>query len=111
MSAGTIRYRDVGTGPSRSLFVHGLLVNGSLWDPAVERLRADHRCIVPDWPLGSHSVPMNPDADLDPPAIAELVAELIDALELEDVTLVGNDSGGAISQMVATAASRARWAA
>jgi pimeloyl-ACP methyl ester carboxylesterase len=101
LSAGTIRYRDVGTGPVL-LFVHGLLVNGTLWTPLVERLRADHRCIVPDLPLGSHSVPMNPDAELDPLAVADLMAEMIDALELEDVTLVGNDSGGAISQMVAT---------
>jgi pimeloyl-ACP methyl ester carboxylesterase len=98
---GTIRYRDSGSGEPL-LFVHGLLVNGRLWDLAVERLQGDYRCIVPDLPLGSHLEPMNEDADLSPPGIARIVAELIESLDLDGVTLVGNDSGGAISQIVAT---------
>jgi pimeloyl-ACP methyl ester carboxylesterase len=57
---------------------------------------------VPDWPLGSHETPMDLDADLSPPAVASLVADFIRALGLDSVTLVGNDSGGAISQLVAT---------
>jgi len=101
LSQGTISYRDEGSGDPL-VFVHGLLVNGRLWDPVVDRLKADFRCIVPDLPLGSHLIPMDEDADLTPPAIARLVVELIESLDLDRVTLVGNDSGGAISQILAT---------
>jgi pimeloyl-ACP methyl ester carboxylesterase len=98
---GTIRYRDSGSGEP-IVFVHGLLVNGRLWEQVAAPLAADFRCIVPDWPLGSHAVPMNADADLSPPGAARIVAEFLEALDLDNVTLVGNDSGGAISQLVAT---------
>jgi pimeloyl-ACP methyl ester carboxylesterase len=56
--------------------------------------------IVPELPLGSHRKPMEPKADLTPPGLAALIAELIQRLELTDVTLVGNDTGGALSQLV-----------
>jgi pimeloyl-ACP methyl ester carboxylesterase len=98
---GTIRYRDSGKGEP-IVFLHGLLVNGRLWEDVAERLQPDFRCIVPDLPLGSHEVPMNPDADLSPPGVAKIVADFLEALDLGAVTLVGNDSGGAISQIVAT---------
>lgn len=97
---GTIRYREDGSGEPL-LFVHGVVVNGDLWRNVVPRLSKDFRCIVPDWPLGSHEVPMAEDADLTPPGLAKLVVDAIDALGLESVTLVGNDTGGAISQIVA----------
>jgi len=97
---GTIRYRELGTGPPVVL-VHGLLNNGLLWRDVATELARDFRVIVPDWPLGSHELPMNEDADLTPPGLARIVADFLDALELEDVTLVGNDTGGAISQLVA----------
>ena len=100
---GTIRYTDDGSGEP-IVFLHGLLVNGRLWERVTERLAPDFRCIVPDLPLGSHSVPMDPDADLSPPGVAKLVVDFLDALGLDRVTLVGNDSGGAISQLVATSA-------
>ncbi|MDP9188007.1 MAG: alpha/beta hydrolase [Actinomycetota bacterium] len=101
LSEGTIRYRDEGSGEPL-LFAHGLLVNGRLWDGLVERLNQDFRCVVPELPLGSHTLPMDPDADLSPPGVARTLAELIERLELGPVTLVGNDSGGAISQILAT---------
>jgi pimeloyl-ACP methyl ester carboxylesterase len=101
LTQGTIRYRDSGSGEPL-LFVHGLLVNGRLWEQAAGRLQADFRCIVPDLPLGSHTVPMNEDADLSPPGIADLLVEFMEALGLKGATLVGNDSGGAISQILAT---------
>jgi pimeloyl-ACP methyl ester carboxylesterase len=97
---GTIHYRDEGDGPPL-VFVHGALVNGRLWEPVVERLAGDVRCIVPDLPLGSHTTPVAPDADLSPTGLAQLIADFIAALNLEDVTLVGNDTGGALSQLVA----------
>ncbi len=100
--SGPIAYREFGEGEPL-VFVHGLLVDGRLWDGVAEHLADRYRCIVPDWPLGSHRLPMNADAALDPPAVAEIVIAFIDELGLDRVTLIGNDSGGAISQM-ATAA-------
>lgn len=97
---GIVEYRDLGRG-SPVVFVHGLMVDGRLWMQVAERLAAHHRCIVPDWPLGSHRRPMHADADLSPAGVARLVAALIERLDLRDVTLVGNDSGGAIAQLVA----------
>jgi len=98
---GPLRYHSVGSGPT-VVFVHGVLVNANLWRSVVAGLSADFRCVTLDLPFGSHVAPMPPDADLSPPAAADLIADAIEALELDDVTLVGNDSGGAISQIVAT---------
>jgi pimeloyl-ACP methyl ester carboxylesterase len=98
---GTIRYRDTGAG-TPLVFVHGLLVDGTLWRKVTPLLEGEFRCVVPDLPLGSHRVPMSPDADLSPPGVARIVADFIAALDLEDVTLIGNDTGGAICQLVAT---------
>jgi pimeloyl-ACP methyl ester carboxylesterase len=99
---GTIRYRDEGTGPT-IVFVHGALVDGRLWDPVVERLRDRFRCVVPDLPLGSHKVGLHADADLSPHGIARLIADVLERLELTDVTLVGNDTGGALCQLLVVA--------
>jgi pimeloyl-ACP methyl ester carboxylesterase len=66
----------------------------------VAPLSATHRCIVPNWPLGSHRIPLRSDFALDPESLAGIVADFLAALELEDVTLVGNDSGGAVCQIV-----------
>jgi pimeloyl-ACP methyl ester carboxylesterase len=97
---GTVRFRDEGAGPP-VVFVHGLLVDGRLWEPVADLLDGFRR-IVPDLPLGSHRVPMRPDADLSPTGLAQLVADFLGALDLEDVTLVGNDTGGALCQLVVT---------
>jgi pimeloyl-ACP methyl ester carboxylesterase len=99
LSAGKVRYREAGEGKP-VVFVHGFLVDGRLWDGVVDALSDRCRCLAPDWPLGAQQVAMNPDADLSPPGIARLIAEFIERLELEDVTIVGNDSGGAISQIL-----------
>jgi len=90
---GTIRYREAGEGKP-IVFVHGYLVDGRLWDGVVDRLSDRFRCIAPDWPIGAHQVAMNRGADLSPPGIASLIADFLAKLELEDVTIVGNDSGG-----------------
>jgi pimeloyl-ACP methyl ester carboxylesterase len=97
---GEVAYQDVGAGPAVVL-LHGLLVDGSLWRAVVPQLSRDHRVIVPELPLGCHRRPLRPDAPLAPPDVARLVADLLAALELDDVTLVGNDTGGAIAQLVA----------
>ncbi|MBE9200524.1 MULTISPECIES: alpha/beta hydrolase [unclassified Nodularia (in: cyanobacteria)] len=96
---GILHYSDRGQGPIL-IFLHGLLVNGRLWRDVVSLLEGEFRCIVPDLPLGSHVQPMNPDTDLTPPGLARLVADFVTALGLDDVTLVGNDTGGAICQLV-----------
>ncbi len=97
---GTIRYRDAGTGPPIVL-VHGLLANGELWRDVAPLLAADHRVITPDWPLGSQELPLKAGVDVSPPAMAQLIADFIEALDLHGVTLVGNDTGGALCQMAA----------
>jgi pimeloyl-ACP methyl ester carboxylesterase len=100
LDAGTIRYRDSGSGPT-IVFAHGLLVDGSLWRKVTPLLDGEFRCVVPDLPLGSHREAMRADADLTPPGVARVLADFMEALELDDVTLVGNDTGGAICQLVA----------
>jgi pimeloyl-ACP methyl ester carboxylesterase len=97
---GQVHYREAGSGDP-VLFVHGLLVDGRLWERAAESLSASCRCIVPDWPMGSHRTAMSPDADLSPPGLANVIAAFMDAIELERATVVGNDTGGAISQIFA----------
>jgi pimeloyl-ACP methyl ester carboxylesterase len=99
LEEGVIRYREVGRGPIL-LFVHGVLANGTLWRDVVASLSGRFRCIVPDLPLGGHSVPMRPGADLTPRGVARIVVDLMEVLDLRDVTLVGNDTGGAICQVV-----------
>jgi pimeloyl-ACP methyl ester carboxylesterase len=97
---GTISYRDTGEGPP-VVFIHGLLVDGALWRKVTPLLDGTARSIVPDLPLGSHRAAMNADADITPHGVARLVGDFLAALSLEDVTLVGNDTGGLISQLVA----------
>ena len=99
LPAGRIRYRDAGEGKP-IVFVHGFLVDGRLWDGVVDRLSDRFRCLAPDWPIGAQQIAMNPDADLTPPGIAATISSFLDALDLEDVTIVGNDSGGAMSQVL-----------
>jgi pimeloyl-ACP methyl ester carboxylesterase len=99
---GTVRYRAKGSAGKPIVFVHGYLVDGRLWDGVLERLAGEYRCIAPDWPLGAQRVAMHSEADLSPSGIAATIASLLAALELEDVTIVGNDSGGAMSQVLVT---------
>lgn len=101
LPAGKIRYREAGEGKP-VVFVHGYLVDGRLWDGVVDQLSDRFRCFAPDWPIGAQQVAMKPDADLSPYGIAAIIASFLEALDLEDVTIVGNDSGGAMSQVLAT---------
>jgi pimeloyl-ACP methyl ester carboxylesterase len=95
-----IRAHVSGEGPP-IVFVHGLLVNANLWRKVAPRLEG-HTRVALDLPLGSHLEPMPKDADLTPPALADLIADSLEELELSDVTLVGNDTGGGLSQIAAT---------
>jgi pimeloyl-ACP methyl ester carboxylesterase len=71
-----------------------------VWDPVVERLASRFRCIVPTLPLGVHRVASPPGVDRSPAALARVITGLIEALGLRDVTLIGNDTGGALCQLV-----------
>jgi pimeloyl-ACP methyl ester carboxylesterase len=99
LSSGPIEYQDVGAGPVVVL-VHGAHMNASVWDRVADDLRTDHRCVVPTLPLGGHRRPMSAAADLRPVAVAALLGELLGALDLDEVTLVGNDTGGALAQLL-----------
>jgi pimeloyl-ACP methyl ester carboxylesterase len=102
LAAGTIDYRERGTGPP-VVFVHGVLANADLWRGVVPAIaEAGYRCLAPDWPLGSHHTPMSPTADLSPPGLADLIAEFLDRLDLHEVTVVANDTGGALVQILMT---------
>ena len=104
LNAGTIHYQTAGPSDGRPVvFVHGYTMGSSLWRPLIERLAAcGFSCLAPTWPLGAHTEPMLDDAELTMESIAAMVGELLDALGLEDVVLVGNDTGGVIAQLVAT---------
>lgn len=101
---GTVHYRVAG--PEASLappvvFVHGFLVDGSLWDRTASALAdAGVRSYAPDWPLGSHPHALAPGTDNSPRAVARQILTFLEALDLDDVTLVGNDTGGALCQFV-----------
>ncbi|HEY3505223.1 MAG TPA: alpha/beta hydrolase [Actinocatenispora sp.] len=100
LSAGVVDYEDTGGDGPVLVLLHGLLMDSSLWDGTVAELAADHRCVVPTLPLGAHRHAMRTDADLSPAGVANLVAELLQHLDLRDVTLVGSDTGGAYVQVL-----------
>ena len=95
--AGAVEYRESGSGPPL-VFVHGVGVNGDLWRAVAPPLAHEHRCIVPDLPFGAHSHPLREEADLSLPGMARIVADFMDVLGLEEVTVVANDTGGAVAQ-------------
>jgi pimeloyl-ACP methyl ester carboxylesterase len=101
---GTVLYRAAGPESAvapPTVFVHGFLVNATLWTKTANALaQAGIRSYAPDWPLGSHTIPVGAGADLSPRGIARQVIAFIEALELDNVTLVGNDTGGAICQFL-----------
>jgi pimeloyl-ACP methyl ester carboxylesterase len=82
------------------VFLQGFLARPDAWTDTLGRMRSRQRCITVDWPFGAHSLPLRADADVSPPGIARLVIEVLDVLGIERATLVGNDSGGVIAQLV-----------
>jgi pimeloyl-ACP methyl ester carboxylesterase len=95
--SGDLSYIDTGTGPA-ALFVHGLATNAYLWRNVIAGLTSQRRCIAVDLPLHGQS-PVTPDLSL--PALASVVEDFCDALGLDRVDLVANDTGGAIAQVFA----------
>jgi pimeloyl-ACP methyl ester carboxylesterase len=104
LSQGRIHYKEFGSEHAPTiLFVHGLLANSLLWQDVAKELSLDFRCITPDWPLGSHSEPMKRNADVSPQGMIQIILEFIDHLNLKEVILAGNNSGGALAQMMVAA--------
>ena len=97
---GTVHYQESGAG-APVVFLHGYLMGAHLWDPVVRLLQDEFRCLVPELPFGAHPAPLRPGADLTAAGLGRLVADFLDALDLSAVTLVGNDSGAAVAQVVA----------
>jgi pimeloyl-ACP methyl ester carboxylesterase len=103
LPVGTIHYQDSGpTDGPVIVFVHGLLVDGSIWRSVAAGLSDGFRCVVPTLPMGAHITPMRDRAAATPLGIADLLADFLENLELDDVTLVANDTGGAITQLLLT---------
>ena len=100
LSAGAIAHQDTGGDGPPVVLLHGMLMDASLWAEVVADLSSDHRCVAPTLPFGAHGRPVHADADLSLPGIASLVGELLERLDLRDVTLVGNDTGGALVQLL-----------
>ncbi len=94
LSAGPVDYVDTGGDFPTVVFVHGLVMDHTLWSGVVERLAPTTRCVVPVLPLGGHKQPMHPDADLSLHGQADLLGEFIEHLDLRDVVLVAVDWGG-----------------
>ena len=101
LAIGTIDVLDSGGSGPVVVLLHGLLMNASLWSEVVDQLPDGIRTIVPTLPMGAHRYPAHADADLSLNGLAAAVVELLEKLDLDDVTLVGNDTGGAIAQLVA----------
>jgi pimeloyl-ACP methyl ester carboxylesterase len=102
LSAGTLDYTDTGGEGPVLLLLHGLMMDASLWDEVIADLPSGYRCLAPVLPLGAHRRAMKPGADLSLPGIARLVSEFAERLDLNDVTVVANDTGGAIAQLLIT---------
>ena len=90
-----IEYTDTGAG-SPVVFVHGAYVTGALWDDVIASLSAHHRCIAPTWPFGAQRQPVGDGVDVGVIAAGRRIIALLDELDLRDVTLVANDSGGGV---------------
>jgi pimeloyl-ACP methyl ester carboxylesterase len=97
--AGELGYVEIGEGPP-ALFVHGLFVSSYLWRDVIEQASDERRCIAYDLP-GHRYSRVDPDQDLSLPAQAEILEGFCEALGLEDIDLVANDTGGAVAQAFA----------
>jgi len=97
--SGTIGYVEHGRGPV-ALFVHGVLLNGYLWRHQLAQLGDSRRCIAVDL-LAHGNTEISATQDVSVTANAHMLAQFLDAMEIDQVDLVGNDSGGGICQIFA----------
>jgi pimeloyl-ACP methyl ester carboxylesterase len=102
LSTVAIDYEDTGGDLPVAVLLHGLLMDGSLWSEVVTGLAGQYRCVVPTLPLGGHRRPLSAEADCTMRGLARMVVEFLAALDLSEVVLIGNDTGGALAQLVLT---------
>lgn len=98
-ASGDIGYVEQGSGPV-ALFVHGVLLNGHLWRHQLAELSDIRRCIAVDL-MAHGETRIAPDQDVSVTANADMLAQFLDALGIDQVDLVGNDSGGGVCQIFA----------
>lgn len=98
-ASGRIHYVEQGSGPA-ALFVHGVLLNGHLWRHQLEGLSDMRRCIAVDL-LAHGDTEIAPDQDVSVTANARMLGEFLDSLNIDQVDLIGNDSGSGICQILA----------
>jgi pimeloyl-ACP methyl ester carboxylesterase len=97
--SGRISYVEAGAGPV-ALFVHGVLLNKHLWRHQLAGLSDIRRCIAIDL-LAHGDTEIAPEQDVSVTANAKMLREVLDALQIDQVDVVGNDSGGGIAQIFA----------
>lgn len=93
-----IEYQEIGHGKPL-VFIHGAFSNGNTWRKVVPILSAHYRCIIPEWPFGGHKIPMSESFDFTPHGIADFIARFLTAIDLNEVAIVANDTGGAYAQV------------
>lgn len=101
LPAGVMEYYDTGGSGPAIVLLHGVLMDHTLWNTVVEQFSGDYRCVIPVLPLGAHRIAMPEDADLSPTGVADLIADFLTTLGLSQATVVGNDTGGALAQLLA----------
>ncbi len=106
---GPVPVRVVGTHGPVVLASHGALVDGRFWDGVAVALAGEAVLLLPDLPLGAQRTAVPDRSRLTPPHLAGALVDVLDGLGHERVTIVGNDTGGALAQM-AVAASPERFA-
>jgi pimeloyl-ACP methyl ester carboxylesterase len=99
VTSGRIAYFERGQGPM-ALFIHGVPLNGYHWRHVIDRVQHRRRCIAIDL-MGLGYTEIAPSQDVSFTAQARMVAEVLDALGIDKIDLVANDSGGAIGQIFA----------
>lgn len=97
---GTLTYIEAGSGIP-VVFVQGMWISSGLWDDTVKALNGKAKTYQVEWPIGGHRIPFK-GADLSPHGVAYIVLDFIEKMDLENVVLVGNDTGGAVCQLVVT---------
>jgi len=98
IEGNSIEYEDFGKG-NPILFIHGAFSSGKTWRKVIPGLSKHFQCIVPEWPFGGHKIPIANKLDFTPTGIADLIAKFLKTLDLQNVLIVANDTGGAYAQI------------
>lgn len=98
LKGNTIEYQEFGKGHPL-IFIHGAFSSGNTWRKVLPELSNYFHCIVPEWPFGGHKIPISTKLDFSPTGIADLINDLLKALNLKNVIIIANDTGGAYAQV------------